>query len=188
MTANLRIRAPDAAATTVVRKYTPKRPSLLSVKHAVDFVIAGFPKCGTTTLNHIFNNHTAMIKGDSCMSHFQQSDQIYYGKDPNTMLRGFNCPRFLENCHRTLPDDLPFIVSVRHPVGWIESFYNMFVNNLGRQQDPQGFLGPCNQGAILCTNRAQFRIPLLKFGRTKMSQGKRDLIGVSKNACPIPYS
>lgn len=162
--------------------YTPKRPSPLSMEHVVDFAVVGFPKCGTTTLNHIFKKNVAMLKGDTCIygrkglvKQFQEGGHVYNNSvDPNTMLRGFKCPRFLEHYRGTLPDQLPFIVTVRHPVRWFESFYNM----IGRQpKGPKIFLGACKQG-VLCTDRGKFYLPLSKLNQTNLSQGERDLIGV----------
>jgi hypothetical protein len=175
---------PFATNKTLSRKaYTPKRPSPLSVKHVVDFAVVGFPKCGTTTLNHIFKTHVAMLKGDTCihgrerlMAKLQEKGAVYNHHDVNgTMLRGLKCPRFLEHYHGTLPANLPFIVTVRHPVRWFESFYNMVGRN---RNGPKKFLGACQDGAILCTDRAQFYLPLSKLGQTNLTQGERDLIGV----------
>jgi hypothetical protein len=34
--------------------------------HVVEFVMAGFPKCGTTTPLHVFNHSSAILSGTTC--------------------------------------------------------------------------------------------------------------------------
>lgn len=75
---------------------------------------------------------------------------------------GIKCPRDLEidlslsNYHRFFPTT-KFIVGLRHPILWFESFYNFRVTNEFPMPPPEKLIGKCaraNQG--LCTYRANF--------------------------------
>lgn len=123
----------------------------------LDFLIAGFPKCGTTTLEANLGYYAPMPIGDVCTPVHQTVYYAYrnwpktYGhrrslppsnsssNNNNTqeekLLRGSKCPRLLEtdNDIRDVPLYLPktkLIVGLRHPVLWFESFWNMHVRNV----------------------------------------------------------
>lgn len=109
----------------------------------LDFVVAGFPKCGTTTLMYAFRQHSQvnMNTHESCSisSARKTTTQVWNGLQaelsdiislPATgRVNGIKCPTAmysmkalhrLQNWHpRT-----KWIVGLRHPVWQVQSFYN----------------------------------------------------------------
>jgi len=110
-----------------------------------DFVVAGFPKCGTTSLMHLFaaHNETDMATHEQCtvaspgMSDgviLRKMDEDLEALDP-TQQRAFKCPTAMYNPHtisrmRMHSPAAKFIVGVRHPIRQLESFYNYRVTEL----------------------------------------------------------
>ncbi|KAG7355028.1 sulfotransferase family protein [Nitzschia inconspicua] len=119
------------------RKPTPK------VRFLVDYVVAGFPKCGTTALGHWLSSHPLIKDTAEEEHHILMKDMNYttnrlyeslllpWGTDENmtAVVRGFRCPHQLhtEWGIRMLSQvftETKVIVSVRHPVWWFQSYYN----------------------------------------------------------------
>jgi hypothetical protein len=111
-------------------------------KQKLDFYIAGFSKCGTTTLQHMFamHNETTMKKEEAC--HLGRSMQMSANEarrainrrldtldvDEN-LKRGMKCPIGLKTHDSVARTEQFFpeaklIVGVRHPVDFFQSFYN----------------------------------------------------------------
>lgn len=101
----------------------------------LDFVIAGWPKCGTTTLEANLGKYAPMPIGDICTPVHQT---VYYAyinwprendnvTHPTKPLRGTKCPQFASDL-RPFTQYLPrtkIILGIRHPVSWFQSFWNM---------------------------------------------------------------
>jgi len=102
----------------------------------LDFVIAGFPKCGTTALMRNLAAATTMpSETDVCTP---PSNTVYYayhswaskyGPSHRKLLKGNKCPAYLDTGY--IPEfvaKLPrtrLIVGIRHPVLWFQSFHIM---------------------------------------------------------------
>lgn len=114
---------------------------------AFDFIIAGFPKCGTTTLLKAFAAHeeTDMAAREQCAiaSPLQADvrvhrllDETLAGLSPDPhMKRSFKCPTALYNYKgiARLQKHSPFakiVVGTRHPVKMLQSFYNYRVTEI----------------------------------------------------------
>ena len=110
-----------------------------------DFVVAGFPKCGTTSLLKAFERHpeTAMASREQCaLASPVQADPVVIRKLDETLedllnvsasnnetKLSFKCPTALYNqrsIHRmkTHSPEVKFVIGMRHPVRMVESFYN----------------------------------------------------------------
>ena len=81
--------------------------------------------------------------------------------------RGLKCPMDLENpalSTRNYNQFFPqtdFIVGIRHPILWFESFYNFRVHNEFRMPPAEKLVGKCQRGWFnLCTFRSNFHIHL----------------------------
>jgi hypothetical protein len=96
-------------------------------------------------------------------------------------IRGAKCPSYLEipqalHTLSTLFPNARFVVGVRHPVLWFESFYN-FRTRLDRFQLLPALeligdcekVGPRYKTGGVCTHQAKFHEPLALLGKTKMS-------------------
>jgi hypothetical protein len=139
-----------------------------NVNWLLDFAIVGFPKTGTSTLMHYLQNQTQSIfifTEERCElgwnQHVPLMIDLHRNYEPYLRM-GIKCPRDLEvdlalkNYKEYFPNT-KFIVGVRHPIRWFESFYNFRVQNGFPMPAPQRLIGKCrtrNHG--LCTVRANF--------------------------------
>jgi len=159
-------------------------------KDGFDFVIAGFPKCGTTTLLKAFESHAevSMSPREQCaiaspaMADFkvhQMLDQTFTELQGDNK-RSFKCPTTMYNykSFSRLDGHSPnskLVVGMRHPVMMLQSFYNYRVNEIvERQLDEQiptleeVLAGPMPwKGVSLAST--QFDIFLQQLGKTAMS-------------------
>jgi hypothetical protein len=101
----------------------------------LDFVIAGFPKCGTTTLEANLGYYAPMPIADVCVP-VHQAVYYAYKNWPNShgqekILRGTKCPAYIysmKEISKYLPKSKT-IIGIRHPVLWFQSFWNMLAGN-----------------------------------------------------------
>lgn len=150
-----------------------------NINWLLDFAIVGFPKAGTSTLMHYLQNQTQSIfifKEERCElgwnQHVPLMVDLHRNYEPSLRM-GIKCPRDLEvdlalkNYKEFFPQT-KFIVGVRHPIRWFESFYNFRVQNGFPMPAPQRLIGKCrkvNQG--VCTVRANFSQHLQKIERSR---------------------
>jgi hypothetical protein len=136
-----------ASAVDVVTGNNNRRVNPVTGKPYLDFIIAGFPKCGTTTLLVSFQKHAAISIGEreNCLLarpiqqddiNIRQLDQSLAVLDDGTdKLRAMKCPDTLNNfktIHRLSQHspDCKFVIGVRHPVKMLQSFYNYRVTEI----------------------------------------------------------
>ena len=154
----------------------------------LNFAIAAFPKCGTSTLMHYFSQNTEihMHKDERCdlgYNHQVRLIQDLYGDfPPGDFVRGIKCPRDVENrlallnYQRYFPKT-DFIIGIRHPVKWFESFYNHRIQNNYTMMDIPKLIGTCSKnGHGVCTNRAAFHVSLSMLGKTQQTRAERNLM------------
>jgi hypothetical protein len=153
----------------------------------LDFFVAGFPKCGTTTLLKTFeaHNETAIHPEEECSLAMVRSDDEAYGRlmknlneassDPNVK-RGIKCPvglytsASIERLQDWFPDT-KLILGLRHPVYYFQSFYNYRVmefhqNKLKTRIPPPESLIGSHEWARVSTETARFEKVLKKLGKT----------------------
>lgn len=172
----------------------------------LDFLIAGFPKCGTTSMEANLGYYAPMPISDICTPVHQT---VYYAYknwprqlDPAAsttssnsttpkLWRGSKCPRLLETNAdiQGVSKHLPrtkLIVGLRHPIHWYQSFWNMLASrNLQNAVSPYDTLQPCKgacaQGCpgrqIVCVPRAAFHIALARMGKTPLATEEREWLG-----------
>mmetsp|Transcript_10154 Transcript_10154/g.21517 ORF Transcript_10154/g.21517 Transcript_10154/m.21517 type:complete len:468 (+) Transcript_10154:320-1723(+) len=174
-----------------------------NISSLLDFVVAGFPKCGTTTMGKTVAKliHGFGASGwDNCKTADEIIMSAYNswgwanmtGATSMQPLRGFKCPKYLERqVARRKMNDLAYhfpetklILGVRHPVRWFESFYNFIVQTNGRIPGPyervkgclNGTIDCCPGRALFCTDRGRFHLHLAGMGKTAMSTEERELL------------
>lgn len=151
----------------------------------LNFAIVGFPKCGTSTLMFHLQDHPEidMFTDERCENGSNQHAvllrDLYEKQLPSIgqqNIRGIKCPSDLENTalsmrnYRKFFGQADFIVGVRHPVLWFESFYNFRVHNKFKILPPTKLVGGCGPGTRgVCTNRAAFHIALANLGKTNIT-------------------
>jgi hypothetical protein len=148
----------------------------------LNFAILGFPKCGTSTMMHHLSNHSQiqMFNDERCeMASNQEVPLIrdWYNKLPaGDYVRGIKCPMDLENTKLSMRNyqkvfpKTNYIVGLRHPVLWFESFYNFRVHNKVPMAPADELIGRCmkkNRG--LCTFRGNFHLFLSNLNKTNIT-------------------
>lgn len=165
----------------------------------LDFIIAGFPKTGTTTLMANLGTLAPMEVADICTPVHQTVYYSYvnwpkkHGEDK--ILRGSKCPAYLQvgaskdNWLVGYSDHLPktkLIIGIRHPMKWFKSFWDMQLNNYGKETrsgDPYELTGGCDgswgcrnscpKRQLFCLHRARFHLALAQLGKTELSSEER---------------
>jgi len=126
-----------------------------------------------------------MFKDERCELSYNQQvrliEDIYRHFPPATehqrFVRGIKCPMELENPQLALKNyrkwfpKTDFVVGIRHPVLWFESFYNFRVHNALETMPPaEKLIGKCRKGwQNVCTFRGNFHLFLSNFGKTNMT-------------------
>ena len=167
-----------------------------------DFIVAGFPKCGTTTLLKAFTAHseTDMAPREECavaspgmpdLSVLRKLDEtvLELSALPNVK-RSFKCPTAVYN-HRTISrmeqhsPNAKFIVGVRHPVLMLQSYYNYRVTEIHNRHLDEEI--PSFEDVIsadlpwkgVSLNSTRFELFLMQFGKTDISpEDLTDFIGM----------
>ena len=160
----------------------------------LDFAIIGFPKSGTSFLKNYLNQteETFVYHREFCIKkssdltrfvevyhelhvRFQQQQQVQHNNNNNQRIRfGLKCPGVLYRSHdmniyKTYFPNTKFIVGIRHPVIWFESFYNYQVGrNVSLPASTSSLIGKCENHQKVCTDRARFHAALARLRKTPL--------------------
>jgi hypothetical protein len=114
-------------------------------KPLVDFFIAGFPKCGTTSLLEAFRSHAEAVVGEEEFCEMRnktlprenllnllesEMESINHTAPPGSRtLRGIKCPMSIRDIHAiqriaSISPHVKLIIGIRHPIWFFQSFYN----------------------------------------------------------------
>jgi hypothetical protein len=117
------------------------------------FAVVGFAKCGTSTLMLHIQDHpeVQIFSKERCdLGGNQQVTLIrdLYNKFPSGYyVRGIKCPQDLESlalpAYQRFFPKTNFIVGIRHPILWFESFYNFRIHNRIRMPPAEELIGHC---------------------------------------------
>jgi len=139
-----------------------------NVNWLLDFSIVGFPKTGTSTLMLYLKSQTQSVfifEDERCELGSNQHVPLLkdlHREYKRGLRMGIKCPRDLEirlaiDNYNTFFPETRFIVGVRNPIRWFESFYNFRVHNEFPMRPPQKLVGKCyTESQGVCTNRADF--------------------------------
>ena len=156
----------------------------------LDFAIIAFPKSGTTFMKDYLNqtSETYVYEREYCMKrHEDVGDFVreYYDlhvrynqpQYPKTIQFGLKCPGvfyradinlYAKYFHRT-----KFIIGLRHPVAWFESFYNYQVyRNVSLPTNTSKLIGRCIDHKKVCTDRGRLHAALARLGKTPMLENE----------------
>lgn len=185
--------------------FSLKKPNKKKLK--LDFLIAAFPKCGTTTLVHAFaeHNETDVLVKEQCHiggailaagpAHAAIAKAV--NQLSPSSIRGIKCPISLRS-HRTLSalarhsPHAKLIVGVRHPVRFLESHYNYRITELhdkGRQTQhvpPIESLVNGSEWMGVSSKNARFEIALMQLGKTNMTTAEIQKMGLMAHAAVVP--
>jgi len=171
------------------------RPSSTRVTNAsmsLDFVIAGFPKCGTTTLVYAFRDHeetdvgskekcaftSPQISDSRAVQRMYMESLLELNQSPD-MKRGMKCPTGIKNAdsierlHMHSPQ-AKVIIGVRHPVFFLQSYYNYritehYTKNWKEAIPSIDSLVGLTDWRGVSTDSARFELFLMQLGKTNMS-------------------
>jgi hypothetical protein len=152
----------------------------------LDFAIIAFPKAGTTFMKGYLSktNETYVYERELCIKHYSDVAgfvreyhalhvKLKQPRHPKTVRFGLKCPGVFYRA-----DDVhiyakyfpytKFIVGLRDPISWFESFYNyQSYRNISMPKTSQ-LIGRCVDHQKVCTDRARFHAALARLGKTPM--------------------
>ena len=175
--------------------------ALAPAEQGFDFIIAGFPKCGTTTLLKAFGVHeeTDMAASEQCAiaSPFQADAKVHrlldqtlteLSTDP-AIKRSFKCPTAMYN-YKSIArmekhsPNAKFVVGMRHPVKMLQSFYNYRITEI-KERGLDEPIPPLDEildsGSVwkgVSMQSTRFELFLMQMGKTTVSATQmKDLVG-----------
>lgn len=159
-----------------------------------DFIVGGFPKCGTTTILKAFALHpeTDMASSEQCsIASPGQADFVVLRKLDETLAdlstdsavkRSFKCPTAMYSYKSIVrlekhSPTAKFIVGVRHPVRMIQSFYNYRVTEIYERNlygiDPIPSFSELMESKLswkgVSLASVRFDLFLMQFGKTNVT-------------------
>jgi hypothetical protein len=186
-----------------------KRGKTNPVKQKLDFIIAGFPKCGTTTLLYALKAHkeTDIASSERCdVANMGLSDDQAFevlndsaaelSPSPRVK-RGIKCPTILRS-YKTIArieqhsPSAKFVVGLRHPIEMLESFYNYRVTEIydHKLQEPIPSLNDVilrsKPWKGISRDTPRFDRNLMQFGKTHMSKADLQHFVGQKNMAVRP--
>lgn len=166
----------------------------------LDFFVAGFPKCGTTTLLYAFASHneTDISKTEKCFiinsqmsdvaATHQLDDALIDLEQDSNIRRGIKCPSGIKNSRslERIQNHSPrakLIIGVRHPVLYFQSFYNYRVTEIHDRGSTENI--PPIESLIgkkewkgVSTDTARFDLYLMQLGKTNITKNQlQELVG-----------
>ena len=187
--------------SSVVEKINDVRWNVTSdVRFLLNFSIAGFPKCGTSTMMEYLEKspYTKVAQKEKCeLGYGRQAKlvrDLYEELPEGRYVRGIKCPRDLENefsmqNYQKYFRDTHFLVGLRHPVDWFQSFYNFRVYNNNPMPPPEKLIGSCAKySRHVCTHRARFHLFLANFGKTPLGYQERQFFPHGGNALRVKHT
>ena len=180
----------------------------------LDWVVAGFGKCGTTTMmTWLADHHEVQAFRDEIWELMRSNPRglirmLYNELPPGHYKRGYKAPGDITQSHilnyfgqywpRTR-----LIIGVRHPIRWFESLYNFRVQNLpegAEMPNPNKLIGRCHSRSNqACTEKGAFAYYLMRLGKTnyngtgwrKTTELEEQIVGRFKrnwyNVSEVPY-
>jgi hypothetical protein len=179
------------------------------VKQKLDFIIAGFPKCGTTTLLYALRAHenTDISSSERCAvanTGLSDDQALEVLNDAAAELsssphikRGIKCPTILRS-YKTIArieehsPSAKFVVGLRHPIEMLESFYNYRVtesyNNKLQEPIPSfdDVVRRSKPWKGISRDTPRFDRNLMQFGKTIMTKTDLEHFVGQKNMAVRP--
>lgn len=148
------------------------------VQFLMDFAIVGYPKTATSTKVRWLAKHSEIQMYDHEIYHMKDGQPanmvrtLYALPEGDQFKRGYKAPRDIHN-PRALDSftkywpKTKFIVGLRHPVLWFESFYNFRIRFNFTLPSPGDLMGDCPPGAHnVCTEEIRYNDHLSLLGKT----------------------
>lgn len=169
---------------------------IADISWMLDFAIIGFPKSGTSFLKNYLNSteetyvyHVEFcIKKSTDLTRFVEiyhdlhqtiaAQQQQQQQQQRRILFGLKCPGVLYrsydlHIYKTYFPTTKFIIGLRHPVLWFESFYNYQMNrNVSLPSSTSSLIGGCQHHQKVCTDRGRFHAALARLRKTPMVDGR----------------
>ena len=189
-----RVEAIEPVEARVVSNDVPPVYEERSASSTFDFIVGGFPKCGTTTLLKAFAVHpeTDMFVSEQCsIASPGQADAVVLRKLDETLLslspdsmvkRSFKCPTAMYSYKSIVrmekhSPDAKFVVGIRHPIKMLQSFYNyrvteIYERNLKSQETIPIFSDLIESGLQwkgVSSASVRFELFLMQLGKTVLT-------------------
>merc|ERR1712176_1187656 len=162
----------------------------------LDFMVAGFPKCGTSSLLKLFNEHDETLienkevcvmnsgKNESIAELFNILEHLPMKPCENTnikMMRGIKCPSSIRDISgidklSNYYTGTKVIIGVRHPILWFESFFNHRVREMHGREDIELMEPPPPESLVgnqtwrqVGADFARYEYSLMQLGKVEIS-------------------
>lgn len=173
-----------------------------NVSDLLDFAVIGVAKCGTSTMMGYLNQPplSYVFQGERCAMGNRRPENLiqalhrvameYSNKEvgPSSTLLGIKCPSAIGEAMDNFSILFPrtkFIVGLRHPVHWFQSFYNYRTNNEGALPHPLSLTdGYINGSKGVFANRVRYHFLLARLGKTPLTEEK-ELSLVFNSSIPL---
>jgi Sulfotransferase domain len=151
------------------------------VQFLLDFAIVGYPKTATSTKVRWLASQKEIQMYDHEIYHLKDGEpaemvrQLYALPEGDHYKRGYKAPRDVHNIRavEAFAKYFPktkFIIGVRHPVLWFESFYNYRTRNNFTLPSTNKLIGNCiADAANVCTEEIRYMDHLSALGKTDRS-------------------
>jgi hypothetical protein len=154
------------------------------VQFLMDFAIVGYPKTGTSTKVRWLASQKEIQMYDHEIYHMKDDEPadmvraLYALPEGNQFKRGYKAPRDIHNqpaiqsFNKYFPNT-KFIIGLRHPVLWFESFYNYRIRSNISLPSPLDMIGDCTPEMYnVCTEEIRFMDHLSAMGKTGRTDPK----------------
>ena len=154
------------------------------VQFLLDFAIVGYPKTATSTKVRWLASQKEVQMYDHEIYHLKDGEpaemvrQLYALPEGDHYKRGYKAPRDVHNVRaiEAFAKHFPktkFIIGVRHPVLWFESFYNYRTRNNFTLPETDKLIGNCIAAAAnVCTEEIRYMDHLSSLGKTDRKSPK----------------
>lgn len=154
------------------------------VQFLLDFAIIAHPKCGTSALLHWIASHSEVRMYDNEIHSLKDGKpaelvSLMYDLPPGSRYkRGLKAPNDLRSNEalesiQTYWPQTKLIIGLRHPVTWMESFYN-FRSRKGREVPSEKIMM-----GLQIPQQVQFHQNLANLGKTNLSANEARLLGIT---------
>ena len=191
---------PNANANIITNSSTP----------TLSFLVAGYPKAGTTSLLYAFKRHNQTIipKHEVCAISSKRGldkvkvelEKAFAGSASTSAIAGVKCPQTISSPLglQHLVDyapELKLIIGLRHPVRILESYYNyritsMHDKGIAKFEAPpiESLIGAENSWKDVSTDTSRFELGLQQLGKVRLSKHQmKTLTSKHRVVAPVPF-
>ena len=183
----------------------------------LSFLVAGYPKAGTTSLLYAFKRHNQTIMpsrevcgvsskrgldkvGRELKEAYASPGSATSSSSNDAIMAGVKCPQAISSPHGLqhlveYAPELKLIVGLRHPVRLFESYYNYRITSMHdkgvqKVEAPpiESLIGAENSWKDVSTDTSRFELGLQQLGKVRLSKHQmKTLMSKHRVVAPVPF-